>query len=112
MIKLLKYNILGPVPPTMMIFPTKATTATAVVVCWKHSKGSRDYYEASIEPVEGVKGPTHATKIYNTEHTFTGLVPGVEYTVIVVSVSSGMTSPKLESTVTTRKNCSNFQTSR
>ncbi|XP_039260632.2 receptor-type tyrosine-protein phosphatase beta-like [Styela clava] len=90
-----------PQPPTEIDFPTSEITASTFRVRWRPSKGDRDYYEAEITPTNGVTGNTSVTNLLDCHHVFTGLVPGTEYNVKVVSVSNDRKSEVLEKSVIT-----------
>lgn len=90
-----------PDPLTEIEFPRKSVSATTFRVQWKAAKGSRDYYEVNITPTEGVTGKTEVTNLLVTEYIFSGLVPGTEYTVSVVSVANVRKSEALLGTVIT-----------
>jgi len=91
-----------PKPPKGLKVASEATS-DAVEVQWSHSSGKRDGYEVFIHPDENVTGPSRVTALTKNKYTFTGLVPGTEYTITLHSVANAVRSEAVTATVTTGK---------
>ncbi|XP_078584030.1 receptor-type tyrosine-protein phosphatase beta-like isoform X6 [Branchiostoma floridae x Branchiostoma japonicum] len=67
-----------------------AVTVNSISITWSAADGDKDSYSVSISPADSPSASVTATD--PLQHEFTGLTAGREYTISVITVSSGVNS--------------------
>lgn len=86
-----------PLPPSRFEINKEKTTFTSLKVQWEPSSGKVDWYNLVLFDHDNkkIQEASIPGRISKTENTFSGLIPGNKYNIVLTAVAGNKSTPEL-----------------